>query len=573
MVLVWLCSLVVLRVPAASADDLPRNIDLTREGAVVQSVALPTILDTRLFEPQIVRTGAWAGPIRMIREHLPAHGAAAQPALGPPNALPVGELSGGFRTAPGALFPGIQQTPWTPPDPTLAVGPDHIVTTVNMEIAFYTKDGTLLFQQRLDSSGSPGFFGAIGAGDFTFDPKCFYDQYSGRFVVVALEVYGSTESWIDIAVSDDSDPNGVWYKYRTWSVVQSGGWTYWVDYPGFGYDAQGVYVTGNLFGLNHQGWGGVLFRLFDKTPMLSGAPVKFNDLRREDMGSVQVAHCHGTPQTPFFVHVANSSALNVVAIRNPLTSPTVVTYQVSVPSFEFPSIDAPNLGGTGIWVLDGRIMNVHWRNGHLYTAHCIGRVGKNVARWYQLRTNDWPNSGNPTLLQSGHINPGGDIHTFYPAIYATARNAVGVVVARSGSAEYASVQVTGRKPNDPLGTMGALTPIKAGEAGYVGRRWGDYFDICTDPTDDNTLWVIGEYAHAAGWGTWISSFTVSPRLGDLNCDGKVNNFDIDAFVLALTNPAGYKTAYPNCDLLAADVNGDGLVNNFDIDPFVKLLTP
>jgi len=64
----------------------------------------------------------------------------------------------------------------------------------------------------------------------------------------------------------------------------------------------------------------------------------------------------------------------------------------------------------------------------------------------------------------------------------------------------------------------------------------------------------------------------SHRYGDLNCDGVVNNFDIDPFVLALTDPAGYKAAYPNCDIMLADCNGDGAVNNFDIDPFVDLLT-
>ncbi|MBL8880294.1 MAG: hypothetical protein JNG88_14365 [Phycisphaerales bacterium] len=60
--------------------------------------------------------------------------------------------------------------------------------------------------------------------------------------------------------------------------------------------------------------------------------------------------------------------------------------------------------------------------------------------------------------------------------------------------------------------------------------------------------------------------------GDLNCDGIVNNFDIDPFVLALVAPDQYEAAFPNCDRTAADANGDGSVDNFDIDPFVQLLT-
>jgi hypothetical protein len=63
-----------------------------------------------------------------------------------------------------------------------------------------------------------------------------------------------------------------------------------------------------------------------------------------------------------------------------------------------------------------------------------------------------------------------------------------------------------------------------------------------------------------------------PAPGDLNCDGLVNAFDIDPFVLVLTDPQGYVETYPGCDLRSADVNGDGEVNAFDIDPFVDLLT-
>jgi hypothetical protein len=60
--------------------------------------------------------------------------------------------------------------------------------------------------------------------------------------------------------------------------------------------------------------------------------------------------------------------------------------------------------------------------------------------------------------------------------------------------------------------------------------------------------------------------------GDLNCDGGVDAFDIDPFVLALTDPASYTAKYPQCTLVNADCNGDGKVDAFDIDPFVALLT-
>ncbi len=60
--------------------------------------------------------------------------------------------------------------------------------------------------------------------------------------------------------------------------------------------------------------------------------------------------------------------------------------------------------------------------------------------------------------------------------------------------------------------------------------------------------------------------------GDLNCDGAVNAFDIDPFVLALSDPAAYAALHPDCNRQLADCNGDGLVNAFDIDALVLLLT-
>lgn len=59
--------------------------------------------------------------------------------------------------------------------------------------------------------------------------------------------------------------------------------------------------------------------------------------------------------------------------------------------------------------------------------------------------------------------------------------------------------------------------------------------------------------------------------GDLNCDGAINNLDVDSFVLALSDAETYAALFPDCDRAAADTNGDGRADNFDIDPFVECL--
>lgn len=59
---------------------------------------------------------------------------------------------------------------------------------------------------------------------------------------------------------------------------------------------------------------------------------------------------------------------------------------------------------------------------------------------------------------------------------------------------------------------------------------------------------------------------------DANCDGLFNGGDIDAFFLALGDPAAWAAQYPGCEILCvADVNGDGSVNGGDIDPFFAAL--
>jgi hypothetical protein len=91
-----------------------------------------------------------------------------------------------------------------------------------------------------------------------------------------------------------------------------------------------------------------------------------------------------------------------------------------------------------------------------------------------------------------------------------------------------------------------------------------------------TVWAVIDEADAideVDESNNARSALVSVRLaGDLNCDGKIDAFDIDPFVLALTDPTAYAIAWPDCDHLLADVNGDGKVDAFDIDPFVEYLT-
>ncbi|MDG2200898.1 MAG: dockerin type I domain-containing protein [Phycisphaerales bacterium] len=540
------------------------EIRIDEHGDVTRTTVTPVVIDTREFPVQRQPNVPWEGPTARPGKLLPKHGRDKSLAEGPREDLPLGGITNKAVVKAAPRFPGISQTAWSPPDPTLAVGPDHIISTVNMAVAFYDKEGNEQFFANLDSTGSPGFFEEIGGGDFTFDPKCFYDHDSERFVILALEYYPD-ESWITIAVSDDSDPNGSWYKYRTPAIISIGNATYWVDYPGFGFDHRAFTVTSNLFQLGGSGpgFGGILYRVLNKTPMLSGDPVTFSDLTY-DAGSAQCAVHHGEPVGPFFVSVESQSSMRIQAIRSPLVQPQLFTASISVPSNSGSPPNAPNPGGS-IDTLDGRLMNVYWRDGQLVFAHAVESGNESECRWYHLDTGDWPGEfgpapAQPTLVQAGAIDLPGSEDGFYPAVAMNVHGDIGLAFGHCQSNTNPSVRITGRAASDPPGTMGTPEIVVESPSGADGR-WGDYFDMVIDPVDDTTFWYIGEWASSSGWQTWIGSFQITPPgcPGDTNGDGTTNVADLLSVIAAWNTDCSIEPG--GC---TEDVNGDGIVNVSDL---------
>ena len=61
-------------------------------------------------------------------------------------------------------------------------------------------------------------------------------------------------------------------------------------------------------------------------------------------------------------------------------------------------------------------------------------------------------------------------------------------------------------------------------------------------------------------------------VGDLNGDGRVDQLDIDPFVLALIDPNAYVAQYPDLDpLLLGDIDASGAMNCDDVKAFLDLL--
>jgi hypothetical protein len=398
-------------------------------------------------------------------------------------------------------FTAILSTGWTPPDPHLSVGPDHIVVMTNGAIAFFDKTGDLQFQDQIE--GGAGFWGTLGATNFVFDPETLFDPLSNRYFAMASEQAPGGQSFILIAVSDDDDPNGTWHKYR-FNTTSLAGPTY--DSPNIGVDADAVYISGDVTSLPGNVY--PVF-IFDKAAMLAGDPTSpVNSLTvttsTESAGIPPVSF--DDPPALYMVEhkeSGNNTLVRLIALEDGLGTPVVSSLDITVPSYTPPE-DPPQMGtATRPETFDARFWSVAYRNGSLWATHHVGST-RVLARWYEFAMNGWPASGrNPVLVQSGTIDPGPTIRTFFSAITVDDFGNAAMVFARSSPSEFISMATAYRAASDPPGTFQAPIIHQTSNAAYTINRWGDYSGINVDPIDGQTMWACHEYAISNTWQTWV----------------------------------------------------------------------
>ena len=187
-------------------------------------------------------TGQWEGPIVVVVSDLPelASGATGRgkaitiPRRGipsgdrqegagqPPTVNAIDSQGAGLGAVAGApalsmsQFEGLDDdhnlslTGFTvsPPDPQVAVGPNHIFEMVNNVGRIFDKSGTILETYALKD------FFQVPTGYLATDPKIIYDALSGRWFAAYISSYDDPllqdEGLLHIAVSQTSNPTGAW---------------------------------------------------------------------------------------------------------------------------------------------------------------------------------------------------------------------------------------------------------------------------------------------------------------------------------------------------------------------------
>ena len=170
-----------------------------------------------------------------------------------------------------------------PPDEGLAVGNGFVVQTVNAALAVYDANTGALrqgptalnqfFRLKPEINRATGNY-----GDFTSDPRAYYDSQLQRWLVSVTAVATDPENGdfiapthLLIAVSESGDPTQGWRLYSIDTTNDgSEGCPCFGDQPLVGADAHGIFISTNSFSLK-EGFAGVQLYAFSKQLLVGGA--------------------------------------------------------------------------------------------------------------------------------------------------------------------------------------------------------------------------------------------------------------------------------------------------------------
>ena len=468
-------------------------------------------------------------------------------------------------------FAGMPYQPLNPPDPTLCVGPNHVIQMINGSsgalFKVYNKSGgQVVAQTYLDAITGKGGLG---------DPIALYDQLADRFVLTEFANKPETGSeGLIIAVTKTSDPAGQWYVY----YFSTG--TTFPDYPKFSVWPDAYYGTTNDFA-NGSSYSGSSVYAFDRAKMIAGNGTttmqKFTLGTTSKFFSMCPVGLEGTALPPsgtggliaymaddaWTSTTADTDSIGILEFKVDFVTPanTRITTKASLATAAYKSDICTTTRGqcitqpgtsTKVEALHQKIMNQPiYRNFAGYEGIVMSHVadkGSNISgvRWYELRKT----TGNWGVYQQSTYAPD-NTHRWMPGICYDVNGNIGLAynVSSSATGVYPGARYTGRKECDALNTMTySEDVIIAGSASNGSTRYGDYNQLVCDP-DGVTFWFTCEYNAASTWSTRIASFTLDPCT-PVNCgdptglsSSAITNTSATVSWSAVTNALSYDVDY------------------------------
>ena len=135
-------------------------------------------------------------------------------------------------------------------------------------------------------------------------------------------------------------------------------------------------------------------------------------------------------------------------------------------------------------------------------------AGGGGVRWYEFRLDE---ERHVKLYQQGTYCPDGAYRWMAsPAIDAMGN--IGIGYSFGGPSHFPGQRFAGRFSDDPLGILTLREAVLVeGEASQTNTlRWEDYAQTAIDPSDDRTIWYVGDYLKkgATNYSTRIGAFRI-----------------------------------------------------------------
>lgn len=407
-----------------------------------------------------------------------------------------------------------------------------------------------------------------------FDPEVHYDPIGGRFWAVCVEIFKENflvvGTYFNLGMSQTSDPSNPtsWHMYR----VQVGGAFSFIDQPNMAVDEAAVYIVLNTLSTQ----AGQQLWIYDKSAVggttLPPAQVLSlneqtiwvaNPLRHSTL-SGQPHLLVGVESVPF---PQQSTALKLYAVLDPLGSPTLASVSVGVPQ-SYSGFEGliPQPGGSfgtcsGCMLASAvETQNTLWL---VHTAHNGSSSDPRlVLRWYRIRLNGWPGSGQqPAVSASGTIDPGSPRHAYDPSLAVDPAGNMAIAFGRAGPSDYASMWAQVRCAS---GVMNPPVQLRAGIMNPAPLTFlGDYSGIDHDGTDKfvaHVAMVPSSVGPLRDWESWLARFDGGCAPDGL---GVASSPVTDAAVFMQSLVSGSAEA---------DMDGDGRVDAADAARFFEALS-
>lgn len=410
-----------------------------------------------------------------------------------------------------------------PPDVNGAVGPDHIMVTLNTEVRILDKQGNILSTVNTESFWYP----MQGSGG-VFDPKIYYDQEEDRWIFLMPSSSNPIFTKLMVAVSETTDPTGNWYMYSFDGDPLD---ELWFDYPNFGFNKKWIVVSGNM--IDAYPVHAVLYVINKNDLYDFSINVNYSRIEIFDGFSLIPAATFDPEEEDVYIvnhaggNVDSVGYLNLRKVTGDINDPQIVDIGLSgIPypwnewSYFTDGDFVPQLGSDElINTVDARFENMVFRNNKLWCVHHIYLPADNPTRcciqWWELATDG-------TILQWGREDDeSGEFYYTFASIAVNAKEDIMIGYGSFSENQYASASYSFRYADDPTGTLRDRYQYKDGLSPYYKtfggnrNRWGDYTATCVDPANDLDFWTLQEYAELSSteteWGTWWAKVNVEDK--------------------------------------------------------------